>query len=81
MDYNKEQFKTDLFSVLAKLSDTPATNIKPTDRLMEDLMLDSLNRMEALSRVADQYDLDPDLDKVMGVKTVQDVLDVMDQAQ
>ena len=74
---NKDEFKNDVFLILSKLAKIDQSKIKASDRLIEDLNLDSLDRMEALSRIADQYDLDPDLEEMMDVKTVKDVMDKM----
>ena len=76
-NFNKEVFEKDVFEVLAMLSKVPAEKIKLQDSLADNLNLDSLKRMEALSRIADKYDLDPDLEEVMAIQTVEDVMTSM----
>jgi acyl carrier protein len=68
------QFREDVYAVLAKLSRTPVERIAGNHRLGEDLNLDSLKRMEALSRICDKYDLEPDVEKAMEFQTVDDIL-------
>ena len=75
---SKEALQESVVQVLAALSNIGAEKINMTDRLIEDLGLDSLKRMEALARVADQYGVDPDIEKVMGVRTVGDVFALME---
>ena len=76
-NFNKEVFEQDVFEVLAMLSKVPKEKITLQDSLADNLNLDSLKRMEALSRIADKYDLDPDLEEVMAIATVQDVMTSM----
>ncbi len=74
-----EQLKAEIFEVLSKLSDTPVNKIKMTDHLSHDLSLDSLKRMEALSRISDKYNLDPDLESAMEIETVEHVINLMEK--
>jgi acyl carrier protein len=60
--------------IVAELSQTPAADIQGTDRLREDLGLDSLQSMELLSRVSETFDIDPDMEQVMAVETVDGVV-------
>ncbi len=60
--------------IVAELSQTPLAEIQGTDRLREDLGLDSLQSMELLSRVSETFDIDPDMEQVMAVETVDGVV-------
>lgn len=60
--------------IVAELSHTTPAEIQGTDRLREDLGLDSLQSMELLSRVSETFDIDPDMEQVMGVETVDGVV-------
>ena len=73
-DITAEQIRKDLVEVLAKLAGLEADKIGDEDRLREDLGLDSLQSMELLSRVSDQYELDLEVEDVMDVETVGDVV-------
>lgn len=70
----EQQIRSDLVEILSKLADVNPAQIKDTDRLREDLGLDSLQSMELLSRISDKYELDLEVEDVMDVQTVGDVV-------
>ena len=74
MSIDREEFKQTLFDTLAKLAEIEVSEINPDDRLREDLGLDSLKSMELLSRISERYEIDPDMDDVMAVSTVDDIM-------
>jgi acyl carrier protein len=76
---NEQQIQADLIEILSKLTDVNAAQIKGTDRLREDLGLDSLQSMELLSRISDKYELDLEVEDVMDVQTVADVVSELHQ--
>ncbi len=61
-------------NVVAELISVEPTEIHGSDRLREDLGLDSLQSMELLSRVSEQFNIDPDMDQVMKVATIDEVV-------
>jgi acyl carrier protein len=63
-----------LRTVIAELAAMDKDEIKGSDRLREDLGLDSLQSMELLSRVSEEFDIDPDMEEVMKVTTVDEVV-------
>jgi acyl carrier protein len=65
---------TSVYQIVAEFAQTPSDEIKGTDRLREDLGLDSLQSMELLSRVSEEFEIDPDLESVMTVSTVDEVV-------
>jgi acyl carrier protein len=69
-----EQFRADLHAELARLAQRPVESITGSLRLDEDLFLDSLKRIEALSTLSDKYEFDPDMDTVMELRTVDDIV-------
>jgi acyl carrier protein len=71
---NPEQIRTDLLQILSKLADINPAQIKDSDRLREDLGLDSLQSMELLSRISDKYELDIEIEDVMDLQTVGEVV-------
>lgn len=71
---DRVEFEETLYNTLAKLAGVPRTEIRGSDRLRDDLGLDSLKSMELLSRISERYDIDPDMEDVMAVETVDDVL-------
>jgi acyl carrier protein len=69
-----EQIRKDLLEILSQLAGVEPSRIQDSDRLREDLGLDSLQSMELLSRVSDRYELDLEVEDVMDVQTVGDVV-------
>ena len=65
-----------IFRILTELTAIPADEIKRTDRLREDLGMDSVASMELLSAMAEELDLDVGVEDVADVKTVQAVVDL-----
>ncbi|MGM0575760.1 MAG: acyl carrier protein [Myxococcota bacterium] len=61
-------------ALLAELMDVEESEIGRDDRLREDLGMDSLQSMELLSRLSEEYEIDPDMDDVMQVHTLGDVV-------
>ncbi len=70
------ELETSVVKMVADLSATRAEQIKPTDRLREDLGLDSVSSMELLSMLAEDLDLDVEMEDAMSVTTVQGVVDM-----
>lgn len=60
--------------VLAELAPATRGKVSRTDLLGRDLGLDSLQNMELLSRLSEHYDIDPEMEEVMDVETVDDVV-------
>ena len=69
-----EQIRTDLLQILSKLADINPSHIQDSDRLREDLGLDSLQSMELLSRISDKYALDIEIEDVMDLQTLGEVV-------
>jgi len=73
----REKIQADLFKIIALLGETKPEKLKLEDRLREDLGFDSLKSMEALSRITEKYEIDPELDEVMELKTLKEIVDYM----
>ena len=63
-----------ILEIVAELSTSRPQQIKDTDRLREDLGLDSVSSMEMLSMLAERLDLDVSLEEAMQVNTVGEVI-------
>ena len=74
MAVDRKQVSDKVYSIVAELASTPLDQIKGGDRLREDLGLDSMQSMELLSRVSEEFEIDPDMEKVMRVNTVDEVV-------
>ena len=60
--------------VVAEIASISPDEVSATDRLREDLGLDSVQNMELLSRVTEEFEIDPDLELVMRLETVGEVV-------
>ncbi len=75
IDISNDQIRKDVIEILAKLIDINTAEVADTDRLREDLGLDSLQSMELMSRISDQYELDLEVEDVMDVQTIGEVVE------
>ncbi len=73
----REKIQADVLKIIALLGETKPEKLKLEDRLREDLGFDSLKSMEALSRITELYEVDPELDEVMELKTLKEIVDYM----
>jgi acyl carrier protein len=77
---DKAQLQAYVLQVLAELTSVKPAEIGGKDRLREDLGLDSLQSMELLSRVSEEFDIDPDMEEVMKLTTVDEVVTSLSRA-
>ena len=77
MIITREEIQKELFDVIANLAETTPDKLNLTDKLREDLGFDSLKSMEALSRITEHYDVDPELDEIMELQTLEEILNYM----
>jgi acyl carrier protein len=74
---NSEQIRADLEAIVRRIRPDLRGPLAETDRLREDLGLDSLHSMELLSAITEKYEVDVDVEQVQDVKTVGDVIGVL----
>jgi acyl carrier protein len=74
MPVDRKQVADRVYAIVAELTSTTRAEIKGGDRLREDLGLDSMQSMELLSRVSEEFEIDPDMEKVMNVGTIDEVV-------
>lgn len=67
------QILEDLEAIIRRLRPELRSEIRTTDRLRDDLGLDSLHSMEFLSEITEKYEVDVDPEQVQSVKTIGDV--------
>lgn len=72
-----EQIQKDLEAIIRRLRPDLTGEIKPDDRLRDDLGLDSLHSMELLSEVTEKYEIDVEAEQVQDVRTVREVVNFL----
>ena len=65
-----------VIALVAELSTVPRAEIKPTDRLREDLGMDSVSSMELLSMLAEEFQLEIEMEEAVGVTTVEGAIEM-----
>jgi len=65
-----------IFDIVAQLTTVDKAKIKRTDRLREDLGMDSVSSMELLSMLAEELDLDIEMEEAVEVTTVAGVIEM-----
>ena len=66
-----------VFRVISELTAIEPDEIKPEDRLRGDLGLDSVSSIELLSMLAEEFDVDVEMEEVVQVTTVSGVVDLV----
>jgi acyl carrier protein len=74
-----EQIRNDFLAIIAKLAGKKPDQLSDGDRFREDLGFDSLKSMEAISRISEEYDFEPELDEIMEIQTVGDVISYLER--
>lgn len=63
-----------ILKMLSDLSAVPATEIRPGDRLREDLGLDSVSSMELVSMLSESFAIDVELEEAVRITDVAGLL-------
>ena len=69
-----QQIKHEVETIIRRIRPENKGEIRDSDRLREDLGLDSLHSMELLSAVTEKYEVDVDVEQLQEVRTVGDVV-------
>ncbi len=73
----REKVEKDLYGIIAKLAGTTPDKLKPEDRLKDDLGFDSLKSLEAMSRITEMYDIEPDMDDLNDIHSISDIVEYL----
>ena len=65
--------------MLAEQLEVPADSIKPESEVVKDLGADSLDVVQLMMNLEDEYGISLPEGEVEGVKTVQDIVDMMNK--
>jgi acyl carrier protein len=74
---NKEQIQQEIYKIVSKLAGISQEKLNQSDRFREDLGFDSLKSMEALSRITEFYDIDPDPHEILELQTIGDITEYL----
>ena len=66
--------------ILAEILETTPSQVKPRDRLREDLGLDSLQSLEMLSLLSEELHVDLPMEEAMDLRTVEDACAFVERA-
>lgn len=72
MSLTHEELRTETVRSIALVLEIEAANIQMSDRIREDLGMDSLGSLELLSVLSDALRIDLEIDEAMGIETVAD---------
>lgn len=70
----EQDIRNDVLTIIRRIRPEFKGEIRDSDRMREDLGLDSLHSMELLSAITEKYEVDVDIEEVQDVKTVGDVV-------
>ena len=71
--------RTSALSILAEIAEVDIKQLRGTDRLREDLGMDSLSSLELLSSLGDKLRLDLQIEDAMEIRTVEDACIFVEQ--
>lgn len=72
MNIREDEARDTTLAVLAEIAEVERTEIRGTDRLREDLGMDSLSSLELLSSLGEKLHLDLEIEDAMDIRTVDD---------
>ena len=68
-------------AIIAEITDIPQAELLPDKSLREDLEIDSLTTIEVAVTIQDEFDIEVEDEKLRELKTIQDVVDLVQSAR
>lgn len=72
MNTHERESRTIALTVLAEIAEVDRSSLRGSDRLREDLGMDSLSSLELLSTLGEKLHLDLEIEEAMDIRTVDD---------
>ncbi len=66
-------------TIIAEELDVDKTTIEPQSKLADDLGADSLDAVELIMAIEEEFDVEIDDNDAMKIKTVQDIIDYLEK--
>jgi acyl carrier protein len=70
-----------VIAIISEITDIPQAELQPDKSLREDLEMDSLTTIELAVTIQDEFDIEVEDDKLKELKTVQDIVDLVQSAR
>ncbi len=71
--------RSSTLEILAEIAEVKLADLRGSDRLREDLGMDSLSSLELLSSLGEKLRLDLQIEDAMGIRTVDDACAFVEQ--
>jgi acyl carrier protein len=68
-------------TLIAELTDIPKAELLPDKQLAADLEMDSLTTIELAVTIQDEFDIEVADDKLKALKTIQDIVNLIDSSR
>jgi acyl carrier protein len=72
MDMSDQEVRSSTLGLVAEIAEVEQTKIQGSDRLREDLGMDSLSSLELLSTLGEKLRIDFEIEDAMDIRTVDD---------
>lgn len=72
------EFTSKILSIISQNADCGKT-VQPADRIVEDLGIDSLDKLMIIHDLEDELEITVEDDDLKGIRTVQDIIDIIER--
>jgi acyl carrier protein len=81
MSTTSEDILDRVTTVIAEITDIPKSELLPDKSLRDDLEIDSLTTIELAVTIQDEFDIEVEDEKLKELKTVQDIVDLVQSSR